>query len=550
MGSQQDNSQILLGYQSRFSMARRGRRGAALLVMVLLTVVAATILLVFVKQGLDVTRNESNKNASRAALAGAEDMRTEFEQQLEQNPVFFLSSVHSNESPRICVQEGVETLFAPGDAWPSECGTSWEYAPVEDVKQRMEITPPSIENPLLHVQYLMTVGPATSGLSSDYSSASLDRAFFTETGDLDVSQALNESSVSGASKIYSNGNMSLPPSGGDNVSYATEGLFSGQRQTAALYASTLSTDAPIRQHAGDPVTDNSLKAAADTLKEIACRTQAQALCLEAGRVIKNTAGEEVTLPSAQAWMVVPGETSGTLSLLHSSKVASFPTTCAEDCNFNDENAAAVAAGLHPGDVSYWTPLAGSYAYPASGVAYVPSTTFMGYCGVGFMTGENCVNPTGVGSVNTFDKPLSIITGTTQAPKDIYISGSLLSTEESNLSLFATRNIIMTNWAHSPGGELTVDAALTSLGDGTNPSIFSVPSNPSNFDETPYAGKLTIKGAITGSRISVPSDGFSESIFSANFSLIKEPSPYLSNGVVQWNQLKESRLTPEQIFEMI
>lgn len=526
---------------------------------VLITIAAATITLVLVKQGLDAARNESNKSAAQVATMAAGDMRLAFEHELQKNPTFFLTEVYDKESPRICSQGEERKVYTPGQAWPSECGTSWEYEADPESQEVVKITPPGSSSSSLHVEYAVKIGATSMGLQTDYVPNSINRALIASSSDLDLNTlAQGDAPTQLGGLVYAKGNLTLPSDpkiSSERAVYASDTLLTGEVPAGSTGVAPGDPSQSVRDFLPTPLSVSELKSSFSALSKIACmpaNLNNNALCLQEGRSIFDSAGEAVTVPAAQAWMVLPSQTSEDLLELHySNKSASYPNTCAADCsNILAESELSASGESHPGAAGFWTKLPGEFKYPRSGVLQSPATTYLGFCGAAFLDPEGaCMTHGQTPETATFTGSLTVLAGSIEEPKDTFFSGSVASSSTSNLGVFSSGNVILPNWSHAPGKNLTLEAAITAIGDGNAPSVKALPLNPGNHSETEFSAPLEIKGALIGDNPSLPGNGFTSVKFSQDPTLLTSPAPYLGTGSLTWGEKKTSRLTPEQLFEL-
>lgn len=534
MGSQQKKvSQLLNSQGSNYSFRHRSRRGAALLMTVLITLAAAIITIIIVQQNLDSSRNESIKNSTRSALLEAENLRETFELELQTNPTGYLSEVSAWEAPRVCVTESSTLTVNPGEKWPSDCANNWTYAET-DSDTALHITPPSTTNAKLNVKYFGKKGAAIAGVQSNYNPSNV----LTDVSSVDElnlnSFKAGEGSLNLNGLIYSVSQMILPDGNvnGSGV-FSSETSLEGQRNDINTYIDAQN----IRETVKTPVTLNEYKAQASLLKNIACFENSVNSCLQKNTTVTNTENVNTIIPQdVKAWMIIPEDE--TLKLYYSSKEAVFPVDCGTDCTVVPASGESINNGTHPGSMSYWTELPGVYTYPKNGVIYTDETLHVGFCGDAFFS-SNAAELCQTANLNA---NLTFIAGSSETPKDIYLSGSITESESVNSGVFATGNVIFPYWAHKPNQETVYSLNMTTLN-----TITSLPTNVNNVNPDVFTGALKVKGSLTGKNISLPLSNYTNVTFNEDYST--SPSPYLGTGALQWSRATNDRLTAVSLGEM-
>lgn len=164
----------------------------ALVATVLLSALAATIVLVIATQAINQTKSESNRAAQTTATRLAAETQQAFQVALQNDPYFFLKTVfvaYQLNSGAVVVnpasapsapkytfsEEGrncspTATTVQPGSAWSvATCGTAWKYTNLTTAPTAwVELVAPSIHNPLLQVTIMATSGGYSDGLQLAY----------------------------------------------------------------------------------------------------------------------------------------------------------------------------------------------------------------------------------------------------------------------------------------------------------------------------------------------------------------------------------------------
>jgi len=322
---------MVVGYRARRD------RGITLIATVLMSVVAATISLVLVRQTVLSARADSVNTAFDDAYRMALSAKTSFEQELAADPLFYTKSVFRYERPRLCTKADpdastpgatvtVPVLPDPGSRtdvpWPADCGQSWTYlgdggtanlasddqasGPTVSVSDgggntvswdpaqhpiRMEIVPPSASDPLLTVHILASSGSRETGLTATYRRSSATEVTAYSAGDLRMDSLYSPTpdasgtlTVSGT--LYAGGKLYLPTSPADFTGaqlFAEGGFVGATPDTGRLYTSTVAgggqsgTLGDIRSSVPDPLTLDGLRAAYPQLAAAGCPSGTPAL---------------------------------------------------------------------------------------------------------------------------------------------------------------------------------------------------------------------------------------------------------------------------------
>lgn len=312
----------------------------------LLSVIAATIALVVVRQTVLVARAGSVRTSYDAAYQLALSAKTDFERRLSQNPTFYQSVVYRYERPRLCpTSSNAQQAIVPDPQsqsdvpWPASCPAQWNYLPTGqgaiqrnsdgsssyyDPAQhpiRMQIQPPSPANPLLTITVLAYSGQVETGLTATYRKSSATQLTAYSLNDLRLDSVQSNTGSPGtpvtvSGTVYSGGTMYLPtaPTTFSGAQLFAEGGFVGVLPTTGRFYTTTDhggvpagTAPPssavgiandIRAPIPAPLTMTGLEGGYDRLHSAACPTDPTAtpapqtldgvnygsfLCLTAGR---------------------------------------------------------------------------------------------------------------------------------------------------------------------------------------------------------------------------------------------------------------------------
>ncbi len=504
------------------TLARRNRRGIALLATVTLAAVAAVAAIVIITLTLDATRSESNIVERVRAKEEALDAKIQIEEALAESPLFFYSEVHALERARVCT-EGDSRVVEPGNAWPRECGSSWGYQKASiQGDTRIEIQPGNLDTANMTVTILASAGRSEYGLELEYRLDSLARYSLYSSAGMDL-EKLPSGTNELSGEIYSGGVMKLP-TGTVNINsgmFVAEGGFSAHPDTSTaageetrFYAGEADTSGTIKVqdtlNLYNPPVDTMAGAQATFAGalDIACpgtdlgvvAGRARYLCLKAGEGFNAVGGTVVEVPEDTLAYLLIFSASGaeTVDVYASAKTSGAPNTCSGACNLAASSAASVAAGNHPGDLAYWTKL-GAAVMPTNGLIATDRDTHIGLCGGGFKdVAGTCTDWDGSGGMR-IERNITILTGSLTNPSDIYVSGPVAVATGSSFGAVAAGNLYIPYWARVQGENLNIAGAYSGLGLGSDGA--SVGTYPSVVGAGPSrGGVLNLDGGLAGRSI--------------------------------------------------
>lgn len=563
-------------------MPRRARRGAALVVTVLLSAVAASIVLVLLTQTLNSARTETARTDADTAARLAQEARVDFEKDLSEDPESFLRKVRSDERARLCVALPGSPVHAPGTSWPKECGGVWTYqAPSSPGKVLMELRPPSPADPLLQATILGRSGSAASGIVVEYRVDGAGRYSVWSESDLvldDLSGGASTTSLSGS--IYSAGTVFMPSTSSVQLKQAQvmseadsiAGTLAGENVRFYAGVPNLSGTPPVqdvRSVVQSRLSSSGLAAAAVDLKRVACDPSAAQLpgsystklCLTGGTQLVRSDGTSVTVPAGvKAYLLLFGETgAGTVNVYATTSAPAYTGSCMIRCDLPGLAAPEVAAGAHPGAKPYWSTSLGVFTLPATGAVFSDADVHVGLCGAAFLTpGATCTQVSGTAPGMAVERSATVLAGTPDQPRSIFVAGSVNAVGKARLGLFATGDVVLPYWSRPPQGALNVDAALLALGLGgdkdarsrsairtlparTTPSIGATDNN--------YGSSVTVQGSVVAPRVSLDLGLFDKVVLENDTQLLRTPPPYLPGFDGSWEQSSSRRMTVEEIARL-
>lgn len=559
----------------------------ALVATVLLTVVAASIVLVILRQSLLSTRTASVRYDMTTAATVAEAGRASLESKLASDPDFFLSEVHVDERARVCTALPAQTVVQPGSTWPAECGSTWAYQEPNEPHPsgvqgvQLELVAPSPSNPDLRARLLARTGDIETGMDVTYR--------FGDAGEFTIwsADALDLGSVPGSTethrfsgRLYSVGPVTAPQSAAvalDSAQLATESGFTSPptNSAARYYGPTPQDSSPpirdVRRIVTAPHTANAMQGTLGALRSIACpATPAVAvdggagapfagaltsLCLTEGAVIPNTAGTAVTVPAGvESWLVLTGPAgTNTVRVLYSTQLPRHTTGCptAAACDLPGLASSEVSGGFHPGALAYWTSL-GDFRLPTSGVIATSADTHIGLCSNGFLSSAGtCATHSGSAPGMQVAQAVTVVAGTYADPADVYLSGPVHATDDGVLAVVASGAAHVPYWARPPQANLALDVDVTALGLG-NPfgSPFrAMPSTlaaPTGAGDPSWAGQLHISGSVSTRWFDPVFPGFRTVRVEGPGAAGLERAPWASQGSSTWVRQQSRRVTAAQV----
>lgn len=553
---------------------------------VLLTIVAASIVLVAVRFDLLASRADSDRIDAAAATRATHDARRDFEERLAANPSFFLTETWEMERARVCVSvddPSNPTEVEPGEDWPAECGQVWAYAdrpPAEagtvgyDSEVRAEVAPPTLDDPLLRVRILARVGSNEAGLEVSYRLEGTGRfvAYSEEAMRLDGLARGSSGSSTLRGSVYSRDRLFLPTGTSltidDTQLMAEDGFVAGALNSTLRYYSALPDAAstpPIRDIRGpiaEPLSVGGLRSSAaraatvgcpDTtpgLVDVGARTLSRSLCLLEGRDVVDVNGTVLSVPDEVAsWLLVVDEDTVTAYL--SQTPPAMSGDCALRCDLVGLAAPEVAAGTHPGSMTYWGAPFGVLPLPVSGVIVTGDDTHIGHCGDAFLTeGATCSAHTVGLEGMTVARSLTVVAGSAAEPANVWLSGPISTIGDGRLGVVASDSVIVPFWSRPPGGTLDLDVAAVALGYGDSfageAPVRTFPrhvGDPFVDGDTNFASTLNWTGSLAAAELDLTFDQYPQVSLVADPVISRTPTPWFPAFVDRWSRLSETPIAP-------
>lgn len=530
-----------------------------LLVTVLLALAGASIALVLLGQGLFSSASNATQGRAAAATAALQVAEGGFQAALAQDPYFWQSTVFVDagdsvaERPRVCTGG---TVVQPGSAWPSSCGTYWTYAAsTGTLSERtvVQITPPSLANPLLTVDFLAHAGcPAGTyqqTLSSCASAVGQQLTYrlggagsFTVYSENSLNlNALAPNEPSGATQgavlsgtIYSAGQIALSTSGAVSLSgaelEAENGFVGGGATAGNVYAAggvsncatqptvgTLGTASIVNIRCVQPTPLNGAGLSDGVVRAItvACMPSSSAnvtigslsysneLCLRQGQSLTTTSGANVTVPSSvNGYLLVPGGNAAGVS--NGGRTVDVYT-------YTDATA-VTPAGTLPTPiggcaiactyVNLAKPDVAANASPgAPGYWTLLGTFWLPYSGVIStdadtvvgLCGSNFVTSSACTTAPASDGGFTVIAGTPAQPRNLFI-GNSTPTYTSSVALEATGDIVFPYWGHDIPTSLVSGIFTDQSGIYIDASLVALGAGQSNTDSAIVTEPTNVQSA--------------------------------------------------------
>ncbi len=524
--------------------ARGHRRGATLLVTVLLGLVAASITLVIVKTTLDNARTNAARRAYDVAYTAARSTAEETARRLSADPLAALAEVGPDEPSRICDAVNVDgdpLEVSAGQAWPAACGTAWRYT-LGQGSTKVWLRLPTDSDQKLLIRTVVDVAGTRAGVQLSMEPGRTAPAALVSEQGLNLNQLRRgDGTLMLNGLVHAAGTITIP---NDKVTYtnailASETGYSGTLlDTARWYGPQSSTGTPpvteIRKLTDSPLTRGQLRAKVVELRDASCRGGAMAntpagsseLCFQTGMSLVDSAGQPVTAPgNVSTWLLLPARTAaGTIDVFYRVASGDEAFTCPEgqpNCSLPD---LAASTSGHPALLSAWTQL-GTFRLPAGSLIATDRTTHLGLCGeAGVGLSAACtVYGEGTQPGIKADKGFTLVVGSPTTPADLYLTGPIRQ-GNARFGAVVTGDVLVPYWAHPVAGALDVEIDLAVLGRSDAAPFRTVPeSRPSNSENKGSA--LRLVGALAFARGPIDLSGFTDLITSPT----KPRAPWWSSG---------------------
>lgn len=536
----------------------------------LLAVATATIALIAVRAVLGASGEDANRRALDATTRLADATRAQIQAALLLDPEVVFREVLAGEPDRVCAS-GTSDPVPAGSSWPVSCGATWSYEPADATATVIVlITPPSPSNPELVVSVSARAGTVTAGYIDTYRIGGAQRPTVFSADALDLGELENGTGNTVLrGTVYSGSTLRFDPgvdtaeallaaeSAMTNLAAYPEsgGTAIGDRRVATGTPDLTATPArqPLRSLFPTPLAGDALRAATAALAARACPAgvvpaniadatgadRSSALCLKAGTSVVSSEGAQVTVPTAVAWLLLPNATAAgdhdTVDVYYRS--TPFTTPACGNCNLRNASEPSLAASNHPGQIAAWTKLA-TLHLPASGYIGTDATTHIGLCGSGFTATGTCARwGTGEHSGVRISEHLTVVAGTVQRPRDVYLSGPVTAAG-GRLGVIATGDVKLPYWSTTEGGSLTVEADIVVLGRGDVAAISSFPSTASAANA---AGIATLNGRLAATQLSL---AVSTGVFQGT--RIETPSPTRVGSLLPAPDLNWGRMSSKRM----
>lgn len=549
----------------------RGRRGATLLVTVLVATVAASIVVIMVQLALFSLARDVRSSAYEAADSQLESMRQELATVLAQDPLAVYSRVLDWELPRVCLPrslrlEGDSVVF-PGQQWPQECGYVWGYSsrPTGSSLEGsgVALSPPGPGRPYFEVLSISRSAEVSLAVRDYFALGGAVRPRAYSAGPLSLT-ALRTGTVD--VPIYSYGALDVDVSTlalGSLVA-SENGLDfdpvfnpSGLPSGGAVLAGPSADPGPppivqVRDVYPQPMPLGLLRSSVSALADLGCPVTSSAkppvngvpswssslclrpgawvtpLSLSAGQWLGSSADTPVQVPaSAKAFLVLPAAApSGAVRVLYSTVEPTVPSL------------STPVTATHPGSELFWTEL-GVFFVPGSGVIHSSLTTYVGLCGALFATGPCASWGSGEGSA-VFAENFLLVAGTPSDPADVVLAGPVRSSSQGRVGVVASGSVVVPFFVSPAVSPANLDLDMAVLGVNAQSSLLR--ADPTS----PPASRSTVRftGLRLGKDLSALTGVFSSLTWTFPKSL-DGSSPWLPSPELRFERVVSERVAPDE-----
>lgn len=552
----------------RLRSGRSSLRAATLMVTVLATTATAALAALTLHTVMSSISVEDTRAQAVSVRSQVTDLTDRVQAELYADPLAPYKRVLDFEAPRVCVTTDPQTVVAPGDPWPSSCGSVWGYEPTEDAESVVHLYPPTPESPLLRATVAVRTGAAQSGQTLLFSPGGRYRPFLFDSGNLalaDLSQGAM-SALSGTAYTPKRMNADGLDSSytlTDGFLVAEEGFETTVSEDITAFSSRPDVDQNPAVYSSqsvfpDPIPASALTGPVDTLSDLFCPSAGAPpavvedrpvyLCLKPGGVLVSVDNTVATLPSdVPAVLVIPGAQAGTIEVLRAPSLPAPLTQCTAACPTPaPANPLQVAlwqassgpnAGGHPGFSDFWKPVA-TVAMPHSGVVVSKVDTYVGLCGASF-TGQ----PASPCAESEFPGGLTLTVGSSSQPANLTIAGPV-SSQGAPIAAVVSGRVVVPHYAHAPGSPLTAEISLLVAGTGaadSAPAVYSWPQDP----VTGAGGQFTLAGALLAKNADLDLTQFSSFRMDTTSLAVDSLPPMFPSPSLTWTPLSAHRLVAEQ-----
>ena len=485
--------------QRPVGLARRVS-GAALVALVLLSLVAATIGMLVIRQVATSARSTGAAVAVDASRDIARQTLDQIRAELTSDPELAFRQVLADELPRVCPTDG--SVHGPGELWPATCGTGWTYQnPDSSDEVRVMLEP---QGAVMQVTVVASTGPVDAGVVATLQRVAAADQTLWSLGDVILDDLLpsatgGQISVELAGQVY--GSQVVLPSN-DRLQLGSVQLLS---EDGIVGVPTVSEDPDIvwRYYKDNPTTAERLRnpplrdvrtvvpqrtspaamvAAFERMAADACPTSAgeptaaaghaSYLCLAPGAQVRAADGTVATIPSSAEAVAVRAASSPD----HVEVVVYDRTQVAFDCVVDCDLLAMERQAQT--NLFTTTPDASQVFVllrPASGLVGVRDLEpHLEPCGPAFLT------PDEDGCAPASHRRLpTVVAGTVDTPTDVYVSGP------ARAAAATAGAVVVPYWARPLTGSaatdriLTIDLPAFALGVDRAAAVTSLPARAPN-----------------------------------------------------------------------
>ena len=467
----------------------------------------------------DITRTELN-----LAMSKVDAIHSKIRAELILDPEAPFKKVFEHEPTRICYGE-VNTAYSEGELWPSSCGSFWGYQqPGNNITEVVKITPPSPKNPNMVVKIISKVGATAAGLVAEYPIGEQAAPVIYSAKSFNIEELGESSIVKGV--IYSNKEITYSTAidssklvlaaeeGITNEGAVPNTLANKIDDRRVLTKEPTESQSSIRLLYRNPIPVDSLRASARVIERRSCYgsnpvnvsiesvSRSTSLCIQENAVLRKNDNTTTTVPSAKAYLLIPnGTQTDHPSLDIYVRTTNFNHPDCNNCDLIAESNSSISSAAHPGVLTSWSKLATTYL-PANGYVVTDKDTYIGLCGTSFTNEQSCQSFNNSSPGVMITDPFTILAGTIDKPKDVYLSGPINSIDtDKRLGVLATRKVYIPYWSTPRNKTLNLSVDIAVTNSANQSAIESYPrqasSQPGNQSES-----VVFKGKLQAEKIDV------------------------------------------------
>lgn len=519
-----------------------------MLVTVLMASVASAVAFSLARSAVTETASVEGELALSAAQRSALSVLGKFESAVAVDVAAPIDYVLREERSRYCESPGFglqDTVVEPDSVWPDWCA-EWTYpSGQEQPGERLEIQPPSGDDPGMTVRVLARKNGLDAGYMARYTLAGGGRWVFATTGDINLGDSLTLNPVSIEGSVYAVGEITSGLEG----SVASESVVASESGvTGSLGDITLFEPggSDVREVAPGALTNKSLSASVNLLYKIACRhyLNSGTRCFRPGDTITDVTGNLVEVPDdARSFLVVPGEN---IEVWYSTEIISDEESSwvCQDCDLRAWSKTAMSVDRHPGAQGYWNSgFLGEFEWPVDGVIAFGGDVQFGVC-----SGEDYEYAEGEGCQSSWDEGVSGVLmerSLSVVADNVVVGAPVQARDGAQVALVARSSVLIPYWMRSSGGDASIDAHILGAGEGSvKPSVRSLPEEQtySGTGDDNWGGDLTFRGSVTGRNLTTGLAGWESVSYVPSVKVNTGGAPWFAGTDPTWVRQSISRFS--------